>query len=400
VLEEQKSVIESAKKDEQIAKVRAETAYQDRTNFLLQASHDLRQPMQAIKYFVSTLKDKSPEPGVLEIVHKLQRAVRSMDELYNGLHDFNRIDADAIKADKVVCFLPLIIEEEVNNCMALAVEKGLALRVRIVHHAWIETDPHLVRRILRNILSNALIYTQQGGVLVALRKRGRMAHVQVFDTGEGIANHDLLAIFQPFVRMHPDRNHARRGLGLGLAIAEGLADKVGTRINVQSRPGRGSVFGFDLPMIHREVISLAAAFPFPDLVENSDRVPGGSMRHVALVDDDPEILEGCAALLTSAGYRVVSGRGGEELLASIRQSGAQPEILLSDIDLDTEEDAWQVHHQLQQHLGRTLPLMLITGSVTTASRERAERAAQTILQKPCDPEVLLHALDAALRTAT
>lgn len=394
-LEFKNLAIEASKKEEQVAKNQAEIAYQERTQFLLQTSHDLRQPMQAIKYFVSSLKDGVNEPQALEVVHKLQRAVKSMDDLYNGLHDFNRIDANVITADKVVFFLPMIVEEEINNCMPIAVEKGLGLHAHISHAAWVETDLSLVRRMIRNLLSNALTYTHHGGVIVSLRKRADSAYFQVFDTGEGIEEKDLSDIFRPFVRLRPDGSRSRRGLGLGLAIAAGMAEKIGTRIEVRSQLGKGSMFGFRLPGITK---TMALSTPAKSaMATRIGRSLGRLVRCVALVDDDPEILEGCKTLLTSAGYSVVEGRNGAELLARVLAHHERPSILLADIELEAGEDAWQVHEALQQQLMASLPVVLITGAVTGGYRERAAQQEQMILQKPCDPEVILDALDTAFK---
>lgn len=392
-LEAQNIAVETSQKEAHVAMARAEMAYQERTSFLLQTSHDLRQPMQAIKYYVKGLGDSVKSPPEAEVVAKLYRAVRSMDELYKGLHDFNRLGADAITVDRVACYLPLVIEEEVNNCMPLAVEKGISLRVHIGFFAWVETDYLLVRRILRNLLSNALIYTKQGGALVSLRKRGGDAYVQVFDTGEGIDANDLLSIFQPFVRLRPDGSRARRGLGLGLAIAEGMAQRIGTRISVRSQVDKGSSFGFRLPAMTQAV----AATGFTAPVDPPGDHLVGSGRCVAVVDDDPEILEACKTLLGAAGYVVIDGRSWAELIERIRAQGVQPAILLADIELEGGEDAWLVHESLQRELGVPVPVVLITGAVTAAYRERADRESQTILQKPCEPEVLLDALDTTLK---
>ena len=391
-LESKNAALAESREQSHFAMKKAKQAHQDRTNFLLKASHDLRQPMTAIKFYVKQLRDSTQAPKQAETVEKLQRAVSSMNELYTALHDFNKLDANGLSPKKTMVFLPAIIEEEFDNCVPIAIDKGLKLRVRQPCLAWVETDPSFVQRMVRNLLINALSYTDKGGVLLAVRRRGSDVYIQVFDTGPGIEESALQSVFLPFVRMRPDDTLTERGLGLGLAIASGMAESLGTRIDVISRRDRGSMFAFRLPIsAPPEAIETAES-----TTRVADSVTSAQGCCIAIVDDDLDILDATGSLLQAAGYQVVTGRNLNELLRALTPLSGVPSLMLADIELGPTENAWDIHAALQQTIGQTIPAVLMTGTVTVAYRDRARQHLQVVLQKPCEPEELLSAVHTAL----
>lgn len=396
-LEANNETIARSQQASESAMLQARRAHQERTDFLLKASHDLRQPMHAIRYYVKCLRDTVDRAEEQDLVDKLQRAVTSMDELYLALHEFNQLDADSVVVSKAPVFLPLLIEEEVSNCMPMAVGKGLQLRVRLAGRSpWVNTDPLLLRRVLRNLLTNALAYTQRGGVLVALRARGAGVVLQVFDTGPGIPIGEQARIFQPFVRLRTDASQTERGLGLGLAIASGMAQRLGSRIQLASRPGRGATFSVLLPTIDApQAVSRPVVKPVEQAFTSA-----GSGQCIAVVEDDPDILEATRLLLIGAGYKVLAARSRANLLAVMDDIGHPPDLLVADVELADGDDAWAVHAALGQRSQTRPPMILITGSVAARHRDRAAQAGQLLLQKPCDPDMLLAAVQRALQVAS
>lgn len=394
-LQDSNETIAASHRESESAMLQARRAHQERTDFLLKTSHDLRQPMNAIRYYVKCLRDTVRRSDEQELVDKLQRAVMSMDDLYLALHDFNRLDANSLDVNQSPVFLPLLIEEEVGNCMPMAVGKELQLRVRLACSPWVETDPQLVRRILRNLLTNALAYTQRGGVLIAVRSRGAEVLVQVFDTGPGISADECERIFQPFVRLRAQVSQTERGLGLGLAIAAGMAQRLGSCIHVASRPGRGSTFGFHLRRIDPPVaMPSRIAQPLGSVASSAALV-----KCIAVVEDDPDILDATQTLLMNSGYQVVASRNLAGLLSGLAGVGAQPDLLLADVELADGEDGWAVHDQVNRRSQVEVPMILITGSVAARHRDRAARGGHQLLQKPCEPETLLAAVQHAIRPA-
>ncbi len=235
------------------ARAEAEAANRAKTQFLAAASHDLRQPLHALGMFVVALRDKTQDPATRPLIDKMGQVLEAMDDLFSELMDLSRLDAGAVpvrprglQLDEIFARLRLHFEP-------LAFDKGLALTLRGGHQR-VHADPLLLERILRNLVSNAIRYSHDGGVLVAARRRGPQVLLQVWDSGVGIALQDQQRVFDEFMQVQsgPGPGCAepvrRKGLGLGLAIVRRLADLMQVPMSLRSAPGRGSVFSLWLPL--------------------------------------------------------------------------------------------------------------------------------------------------------
>ncbi len=223
---------------------RAQAAYEEKSRFLTAISHDLRQPLQAMKLYHATLRRQLEEEQQLALLDKADRAVREMDHLLHSLLEKARLETRGIPVRKRKLKLKPFLLELAEPFRTQARQRGLELRIRLLD-VEVETDPVLLGRVLRNLLSNALRYTPRGGVLLACRRRGDRVQVSVYDTGEGISAADEARLFEEFTRL--GSSSGTDGHGLGLAITHGLCQLLQHPLHCVSRPGRGTVFSLSLP---------------------------------------------------------------------------------------------------------------------------------------------------------
>jgi len=225
----------------------AQQADRSKTRFLAAASHDLRQPLQALGLFVAVLVQRSLPDDIREIVRKIESSLESLEQLLDGLLDISRLDAGTIEAHSVVFPMQSLFDRMAQEFEPLANRKALSFR--LVHTtAIVRSDPALIERILRNLLSNAIRYTRSGGIVVGCRRRGEDLRVEVWDSGPGIALYDQKEIFQEFRQLNNNPSKGRQGLGLGLAIVERLANLLGLQVKLHSTVGKGSMFAIILPL--------------------------------------------------------------------------------------------------------------------------------------------------------
>ena len=366
------------------AKQEAEAANTSKTRFLAAASHDLLQPLNAARLFTAALgtQDTLP-PASLELAQRIESALRSAEELLDGLLDVSRLDAGSLKpTHAAVAVLPLLTSLQLQFApQAQSRQLELRLRTPDLH---VRSDRMLLRRILQNFIANALRYTAQGGVLIGCRRRGDAARIEVWDTGPGIPLIQQQAIFSEFQRGDIASPWGEKGLGLGLSICQRMAGVLGHRLGLQSVPGRGSCFFLEVPLSAE-----AAVKPAP-LVTEVEQVD--SLR-VLCVDNDPEILDGMRALLTRWGMRVDTALGLEQALVVARQH--TPDLLLVDFHLGESLDGLAVLDILRGALQPPPPGALISADGSEEVARRARDSGYPQLQKPVRPAAL-RALIAAL----
>ncbi len=228
----------------------AQQADHSKTRFLAAASHDLRQPLQALGLFVATLAQRSLPDDIKNIVDKIEGSLEALEHLLDGLLDISRLDAGAIEAHSVAFPLQSLFDRMSLEFESLAERKGLSLRL-LRTGATVRSDPALLERILRNLLSNAIRYTRSGGVVVGCRRKSTGLRIEVWDSGSGIAASDQKEIFREFRQLGGNTDGERHGLGLGLAIVERLSHLLGLQIELRSRLGKGSMFAIVLPAAAR-----------------------------------------------------------------------------------------------------------------------------------------------------
>jgi signal transduction histidine kinase/CheY-like chemotaxis protein len=369
-----------------------ERANQARSRLLRAASHDLRQPLHALGLFVAQFGARARDPETRHIAAQAGAAVAALQELLDGILDISRLDAGAI-APKVVDFAVATLLDRLTTAFSpSAAEKGLRLRV-VPSRLYVRSDPVLLERILLNLAANALRYTKRGGILIGCRRRGGHVRIEVWDTGIGIAPEQRQAIFQEFYQA-ADPHVGAQGLGLGLAIAARLAALLGGRIEVASRPGKGSVFAFEVPRGEPR----AAPQSTVPLVGTTDTLHGAL---VLVVDDDALVREAMQSLLAQWGCTVVAAGTGEEAVALLEGRDRLPDALLCDYRLPGAETGIEVIRRLQTVAGRAIPAALVSADTAPESLRAAKESGFPLLPKPVAPaqlRALVEHLVAAART--
>lgn len=341
----------------------------EKTRFLAAASHDLLQPLHAARLFAAAL-NREVDERPRQLVRRVESAIVAAEDLLRALLDISRLDAGGVTPRPEPVNLKAFLADLVDNFRPLAEEKGLTLRLGPVPGT-VLTDPALLRSVMQNLLTNAVRYTQRGGIVVGVRRRGQNWRIDVVDSGVGIAPDRVETAFGEFTRLGEVEVE---GLGLGLALVRRIARLLGGRISVASKPGRGSRFSFGLPAAADAQTDKA---PLPEVALPSLAAP----LTVLVVDNDPLIVEATSALLQGMGHRPigVTGMGG-----ALDQSGAV-DAVLADYQLDHGEDGLSLIAALRDRRPG-LPVRLVTAESAPDMQQRARAMGVEILSKPADPD--------------
>lgn len=345
-------------------------ATREKTRFLAAASHDLLQPLHAARLFSAALARDVPERGQ-PLLAQVDRSILAADTLLRALLDISKLDAGGIVPVPVRLGVRDLLLDLAQSFAPLAAERGLRLRVAGGDVA-VETDAVLLRSIVQNFMSNALRYTQTGGVLVAARRRGASAVIEVYDTGPGIPPDQQERIFREFERLHVGDD---TGVGLGLAIVERTAKLVGARIELRSEPGRGSRFSAVLPA--------AKALETPERREPAMGAPTPARLNVLVVDDQQPVREATAALLKAWDYGVVTAEGYGDAIE--RAGGA--DVALIDLQLGDGPDGLAIVGRLRARHPR-VRVAIVTADRAPSTAARIARAGVPMFQKPIDTNEL------------
>lgn len=373
-------------------KERAESASRSKSQFLAAASHDLRQPTHALGLYIATLRAMCSAPSVSgaelgNIAGKLQTALKGLVQLLDVLLDISKLDAGAVKVKREVFDLQELLETIDQQFAALASEHRLRLIV-MPSAVLVQTDRALLHSIIANFVSNAIRYTEQGKVLLGVRRRGDFVEVQVWDTGIGIAAEESQRIFSEFYQIGNAARRREHGLGLGLAIVKRTADLLKLRIGLRSVLGKGSVFSVWLPVAHRP--SLAS----PPSAVNATAT---AAKTILVVDDDAGVLDSMQLLLTSWGHKVVTANSLDIAVQALQSYQAENthapiDLILSDFRLAESITGIDVVQALRRASAYPIPAVLITGDTSVDSINRIRQANLQILHKPLAPEALMAVL--------
>ena len=368
----------------------AERASLAKTRFLATASHDLRQPMHSISLLVSVLKDRLHGPEPLLLAEKIQSSVATMEELFVSLLDISKLDVGAMKPDVEDVDLGRLFTRIEQTWGPQAAEKGLALHVRPTRLI-ARSDAALLQRIVGNLVSNALRYTRAGRVVVAARRRGAGCVVQVIDTGCGIAEQHLEAIFEEFYRIDSSDATGGRGLGLGLSIVQRGAQLLGHGLRVRSRPGHGSMF--ELEMASGKS-ARHAADPLADGAQGVQEIAGA---FVVLVEDDEDNRLALADRLLNWGCHVLAAASVEEALVQSREHLRAPDLIITDYQLRTGGDGFEVLKRMREYHEEDIAGLMITANTDADLGARARALRAVLLHKPVGDVRLLQAALQAMR---
>ena len=366
----------------------AEAANLSKDKYLAAASHDLLQPLNAARLLISTLRERQLPQNELHLVERAHQALEGAEDLLTDLLDISKLDQAAIKPDIDIYSLDEVLLPLVSEFQSVAAAAGLQLKHYIPRVA-IKTDFRLLTRILRNFLSNACRYTDQGAVLVGARMRAGALRIEVWDTGRGIPEEELQAIFLEFNQLGIGRSAKRSGVGLGLAIVDRIASMLGYQVLVRSMPGRGSVFSIDVPLAEampRERVAAAAIVP-----QLGDPLPG---RRLLVIDNEESILLSMAALLEQWGCTVLTATDEQSAMTAL--DGVAPDAILADYHLDHGLTGWDVVLAVRGRFNQALPAVMITADRSDQCRQQLQGCGVPVLNKPVKPgkmrSVLSHLL--------
>ena len=351
-----------------------DAASRAKTRFLAAASHDLRQPMQAVVLLVESLQERVQNPENRRIVESIRTSVIAMSALLNAILDVSKFDAGTVKVERTHFPVALVLDRLRNSFSYPATQKYLSFRVRR-SAAIVETDAILLYRILTNLCNNALQYTQEGGILIGCRRRPDGLAIEVWDTGVGIPEDKYQEIFREFHQLANPQRDRTQGLGLGLAIVERTAALLDHRVEVRSRVGRGSVFSIVLP--HGDPAKVRER----EAPASADQLDGCT---VLVVEDEAEIRAAMTILLEGWRCKVLAASSGTEADALLLREDDAPDAILADYRLPGPENGIQIMRRLRRRFPG-VGGVLITGDIGPETLREAEDAGYQILHKPLRP---------------
>ena len=348
----------------------AEQAYISKSKFLAAASHDLRQPLHALGLFVDALESRINYPDVRGIVDNIRISTDALGDLLNGLLDISKLDAGVLEPVATDFQLKPLLQRIQTDFTELASNKLLELKI-VDCGLSVETDPSMLERILRNLVSNAIRYTRQGSVRLECRRDEDRVLITIHDSGTGIAAMEIDSIFDEFYQIENPERDRRKGLGLGLAIVKRLADLLDCPITVRSTPGKGSVFCISVPYANKPSVSITQ-YNFIEEVRGT---------RVMLIDDEAMVRLGMRQVLEQWGCEVKEAESIEHAL-DILQHDCAIDIILTDYRLRKNTNGIEAIHSIHTVCGKDIPAIILTGDTDPERLIEAKAGGFRILYKP------------------
>jgi len=282
-----------------------------------------------------------------------------MSSMLDTLLDINQLEAGVVRREMIDFPINTVLERLRTQFIFHAAAHGLGWRV-VPSSLSVRSDPRLLEQMIRNLLSNAVKYTNEGKILLGGRRRGEKLRIEVWDTGSGIPEEELQAIFEEFHQLDNPARERSKGLGLGLAIVERLADLLGHAVDVRSRPGKGSVFAVEVPLLGRDAPTWRPQHVAPEAKESA-RQSGA----ILVVEDDPSVREMLALLLEGEGHRTTTADDGREALDLAARRAIRPDLVVADYNLPKGLNGLQVVDGLRETLGHEIPAVILTGNISS-----------------------------------
>lgn len=388
-LTEQKTLAERARQ-------RVEAVSGEKSRFLAAASHDLRQPLQALALFSEALKEHANDQTTQQLAGQIDKSVHALGDMFNELLDLSRLDAGMMTPRWQHFALQPLLDRLYVDFAPQAQAKGLGFDIPIAGDVpgramrgemIVHSDPFLLERMLRNLMSNAIRYTDEGNVALRCHRSGEMLQFDVVDTGVGIRAEALPHIFEEYYQADNAHRERRKGLGLGLAIVRRIEQLLECRVEVRSGPARGSTFSFRIP------VGDDAKVVHPFVITHSKHDLTGTV--VALVEDDPDIRQSAAELMTQWGCRVVAGELPAEVIAGLDLQNLRPDLLVCDYRLPHGLTGVRAIAQMREFWGAA-PAMVLTGDTGAEALRDIHASGAMLLHKPISPARLRSMMHLAL----
>jgi len=387
-----RDVTERKKMEQEIIAARqaAERANKANSAFLAAASHDLRQPVQAMSLLNGALRRTVKDARALEMIANQEHSITAMTNLLNSLLDISRLDAGAITPEFEEFPMQRMIDRLSAEFGRQAKHKGISFKSGSCD-AIVDSDPNLLGEIIQNLVSNAIRYTDKGSVTLSCSNRNGRCTVEVEDTGIGIEQDQLEAIFKEFHQIKTPGSN-KEGFGLGLAIVRRLANLLEHDIAVRSVPGKGSCFSVSLPSIE----SHAAKPTADDAPDPAHVVAGGAL--VILIEDDVKVASAWGLLLEAEGYRVATGASVSEVNAMIRHLAGPPALIISDFHLLDGSTGVEAVNKIRGYFDASIPAFIVSGDTSKIVKDARLVDNCTVMSKPVNTARLLLAARAAAAT--
>jgi signal transduction histidine kinase/CheY-like chemotaxis protein len=377
-------------------KERAESANNAKTKFLAAASHDLRQPTHAMGLFLSALdrmlrRDNgtpASSANLLSTVGRMQLTLKGMGNLLNSLLDTSRLESGAIRIERGPIRLRELFDSLQNEFGEAARRKGIELRCRPTSLA-VESDPVLLRRILANLIANAIKYTVSGRVLVGCRRSGRRVEICVYDTGIGIPSTHHESIFEEFVQLDNSARNREQGLGLGLSIVRRAANLLGHSLRMRSEPDRGSMFALGATRAVNIASRETVAAPAADTKQSTGLI--------IVIDDDNSAREAIEDLLRAHGYDVIAAASIPQMRARLETTRPDAQMIVADYRLGDGVTGVEAIAAIQPLLAKTVPAIIVTGDTSPDRIREATASGYPLLHKPLDAAQLIDTIQATTK---
>jgi len=364
-----------------LALAEAKRANASKSRFVAAASHDLAQPLSAAKLYIASLADDRNARHIADVVDKAETALQSVEQIIEALLDISKFDSQPAQFDRQPVPLKSLLTTLKNEMIQQAQVKGLDFNV-VESSLVVNSDPGYLRRIIRNFISNAVRYTDQGRVLVGVRRIGRVARIEVWDTGRGIGRDEQKIIFEEFRQLdHGPRES--EGLGLGLAIVERACKALGHPLNLRSEPGVGSCFSVDLPIVGTAGLALDIA-PVPAQRQAADAITG---MIVLLVVTDLQLSRALSNLIEGWGGIALEVMSASEALSMFAEVDLVPDALVLDGHLRDGMTGVDAYDAVTGLVG-PLPTRIITADRSSALHNLCLERRLEIMHKPFDPAEL------------
>ena len=361
----------------------AEEANIAKSRFLAVASHDLRQPLHALGLFVQALQESSIAAHERHLVGNIRRSVDAMEELFDALLDISRLDAGIVRPRFETFGLATLFERLNFEFGPVAKQKGLSLSV-MKTSVYICSDPSLVERIVRNLVSNAIRYTDRGGLLLGCRRQEGGLRIEVWDSGRGIPPEKHREIFREFAQLDAADRDPRKGLGLGLAIVDRLAQLLDHEIRLRSIPGKGSVFSVAVPRGREEDVIANTAVEHTTAFDLTEVL-------ILVIDSDPAVRQAMEALLGKWNGEVITAESGAQMKDKLPLVRRVPSLIISDYRPRAPATlgagpTLAAIDMLRNEFNTEIPAVLLTGDTATERSARdQEVAGLPVLRKPLNP---------------
>ncbi|WP_448189994.1 PAS domain-containing protein [Azospirillum sp. sgz301742] len=373
------------------AKEEAERASLAKSKFLAAASHDLRQPLQSIFLFAAALHGQVSTERGRSALDTLERNLEALKGLLDSLFDVSRLDAEVIRPTVEDVLLAPVLDQIGASFAPIARGKGLDFKVDVPANVVVRSDRHLLGRMVRNLIENAIKYTEQGSIHLECRVVGVRAHLAVHDTGIGIAPDQQDLVFVEFHQVANPERDRNKGLGLGLSIVQRLSKLLDHPVSMRSVPGRGSVFTVDVPL--GETRAVRPSEPFAAVA------PNGGGRLAVLIDDEADVLLGLREIVRDWGYDTITGTSAEQARERLRMDGRTPAVIVSDYRLAENRTGVDAVLLVREQVGAMVPGVILTGDTGPELRAEAAKQGLGIVIKPVTPRLLHETLKKLLGEA-